>query len=60
MPQWQQDYHNNPPPTGATAISEMGQEPPNALRKELAFVSARLSRRNNDHWTRFHLIMCYL
>jgi hypothetical protein len=34
MPQWRQDYPNNRPPTPANAISEMGQEPPNALQKK--------------------------
>jgi hypothetical protein len=33
MPQWRQDYPNKRPPTWATAISEMGQEPPPALQK---------------------------
>jgi hypothetical protein len=28
MPQWRQDYPNNRPPTRATAISDMGQNPP--------------------------------
>jgi hypothetical protein len=33
MPQWRQDYSNNRPPTRATAISAMGQNPPPALQK---------------------------
>jgi hypothetical protein len=33
MPQWRQNYPNNRPPTRATAISEMGQNPPPVLQK---------------------------
>src|SRR5271168_5177433 len=35
MPQWRQDCPNNRSPTRATAISEMGQEPPTALQKKI-------------------------
>jgi hypothetical protein len=33
--QWRQDYPNNRPPTRATAISEMGHEPPPAMQKKI-------------------------
>jgi hypothetical protein len=47
MPQWRQDYPNNPPPTRATAISEMGQQETPALQKNLreSCVRGRHSRR---------------
>jgi hypothetical protein len=34
VPQWRQDYPNYQPPTRATAISEMGQNPPPAPQKD--------------------------
>jgi hypothetical protein len=34
-PQWRQNYPNKRPPSRATAISEMGQEPPIALQKKV-------------------------
>jgi hypothetical protein len=36
MPQWRQNFPNNRPPTRATAISEMGQNPPPAPQKKVA------------------------
>jgi hypothetical protein len=39
VPHWRQNYPNNPPPTRATAISEMGHERPLGLQKTEAIIA---------------------
>ena len=46
MPQWRQSYPNKRPPTWATAISDMGQNPPPATQKIAGLCGARRHKIN--------------
>ena len=46
-PQWRQDRPNNRPPTRATAISGVGQNPPPALQKMIAKPSPQSTQRRS-------------